>query len=97
MLTIEIAGQPGFDHIRVAALQTAPAVTFPGVSGTLVIDLQAVFLTEVVTLGPAGVATSSVTVPADPSLAGIQVVEQAAQVLPGGIAISPPALVSLGF
>jgi hypothetical protein len=96
-LLIEIAGQPGIDHFRVTALATAPAVSFAGVSGSLLVDLQTVILTEVQTLGAPGIATSSVTVPNDPSLAGIEIVEQAAQALPGGVAISPPVLVSLGF
>lgn len=96
-LTVVNSGQPGLDHIRAVTLQTAPAFTFGGVLGTLLVDLPTVVFWHIEPLGPSGVQTTLVQVPIDPSLGGIQVVEQAAQVLATGVAISPPVLITLGF
>jgi hypothetical protein len=96
-LTIDISGQPGVDHVRAVALETAPSVAVPGALGALLVDLATVVAFDVVPLGPTGTASISVQVPNDPALAGIEVVEQAAQLLPTGIVISPAAFASLGF
>jgi hypothetical protein len=96
-LTVTITGEPGFDHIRAVTLQTAPAVALPGVSGALLVDLASVLVWHVEPIGPTGTASFLVTVPMDPGLAGIQIVEQGAQALPGGISIGPPSLTTLGF
>jgi hypothetical protein len=94
-LSVRIAGEPNLDHIRAVTLQTAPATLLAGVLGALVIDVPTVVIFHLESLGPSGVLTTPVPVPADPSLAGLVIVEQGAQVLPTGIVLSPPALAAL--
>jgi hypothetical protein len=36
-----------------------------------------------------------VTLPSDPGLAGLEIIEQGAQVLPTGIALSPPIVLTI--
>ena len=63
-----------------------------GALGSVVVDLSTIFLWHFDTLDPTGNLTSFVTVPLDPSLAGVEVVEQCAQALPSGLVISPPVI-----
>ncbi len=95
LLTVEIAGEPLVDHIRVLTLVTSAAVTFPGVSGALLIDPAAAIVIHVDPLDASGVGTVPLPVPVVPALNGIQLVEQAAQVLPSGLALSPPVLATV--
>jgi hypothetical protein len=90
-LTIRLSGEPGVDYIRAVGLRTMPALGV-GALGSVVIDLSTIFYWPVDTLDPTGNLTSFVTVPLDPSLAAVEVVEQCAQALPGGIVISPPVI-----
>lgn len=94
-LTVELSGQPGLDHIRAVTLQTAYGVALPGAFGTLLVDLPTVAAIEIVNLGASGTATVLVPIPPDPSLTGLQIVEQGAQSLSFGIMLAPPALCSL--
>jgi hypothetical protein len=94
-VSVQLSGEPNLDLIRAIALQTAPPLFMPGVLGAVVVDLQSVLLYPVDPLGPSGTITSIVTIPADPSLAGLAFFEQAAQVLPTGIAVSPPIVVCI--
>lgn len=96
-LTVTITGEPGIEQIRAVTLQTAPWVAFPGATGLLVVDLPSVLFFHVEPIGPTGSEQFLVPVPNDPSLGGLQIVEQGAQGLPAGISISPPILATLGF
>ena len=89
-VSVQLTGEPNVDLIRAIALQTAAPLFIPGVLGAVVVDLQSVLVYPIDPLGPTGTVTSSVTLPADPGLAGLEFIEQAAQVLPTGIALSPP-------
>jgi hypothetical protein len=91
-LTVRLSGEPGVDYIRAVGLRTMPALGVPGALGSVVVDLSTVFFWPVDTLDPTGNLTSFVTVPLDPSLAGVEVVEQCAQALPSGLVISPPVI-----
>jgi hypothetical protein len=94
-LTVQLSGQPGLDHIRAVALQTSPGVALSGAYGKLLVSLPTVAAIEVVSLGASGAATIFVPIPADPSLVGLEIVEQGAQFLSFGAMLSPPVLCSL--
>lgn len=96
-LLVEIAGEPGIDHIRAVALSTAASQSYAGIFGLVLVDLPTLVTIHVETLSAAGTGSIQLTVPLDPWLAGIVIVEQAAQVHPGVIVLSPPVLCSLGF
>jgi hypothetical protein len=94
-LTVNLTGQPGFDHVRAVAFQTAPALGFRNVLGAALVDLSTVAIWHTETLGPGGTLSIQVAVPSDPSIAGLAIVEQCAQALPSGVVISPPVIVTL--
>jgi hypothetical protein len=96
-LTVLLQGEPNLDYIRAVGPRTSPAVGLSGVSGKVLVDLTTLLFFDVRLLDASGAVSSTVNVPADPALAGLEVVEQAAQVLPAGIALSPPSVFSIGF
>jgi hypothetical protein len=85
----------GHARFRAISLQTASPLFIPGVLGAVVVDLQAVLVYPVNLLDPSGASTSTVTLPSDPGLAGLEFIEQGAQVLPIGIALSPPIVFTI--
>ena len=93
-LTVRLSGEPGVDYIRAVGLRTMPALGV-GALGSVVVDLSTIFLWHFDTLDPTGNLTESVTVPLDPSLAGVEIVEQCAQALPSGLVVSPPVIFTL--
>jgi hypothetical protein len=89
-LTVRISGEPAFPLIRAVAFQTVPIVPVTGALGAVFVDLSGVFLWHYDTLDATGNLTGVGTIPQDPALANVSIVEQAAQLLPSGIFISPP-------
>jgi hypothetical protein len=93
-LTVELSGEPGA-HYRAVALQTAPSASVAGLVGFLLVDLATVQAIEGVTLDASGSGTVLVPIPPNPALAGMVIVEQAAQLLSFGVLLSPPALTAV--
>lgn len=73
------------------SLSTGPFLALPGFDGVLAVDASTLFLGGSVVLDAGGVATSSLTVPADPALAGVLVVFQSVELGPVS-GFSNPAL-----
>jgi hypothetical protein len=94
-VTMRLTGEPNLELIRAISIQTAPPIFIGGVLGAVVVDLQAVLFYPVDLIGPSGESTTSVTLPFDPGLAGLEFIEQGAQVLPTGIALSPPIVLTI--
>jgi hypothetical protein len=95
VLTFVRAGQPNLPHVSAFSLETSPMVQLGGVSGALLVAMPSVFAFADVLLDSTGIATSIVTIPADPALAGLGVVQQCAQVVAGAVTLAPPALLAV--
>jgi hypothetical protein len=89
-LVLRLEGEPNAIHVRYLSLATGPAIQLPGIGGTILLDAAAFAILGATVLDASGVALLNSAVPSDPAFAGIQVLAQALQVLPGALDLSLP-------
>ncbi len=91
-----IEGSPGTPVLAAASLAFGPSLTFPGVFGTLFLDLGSLAVLGSFTLGPSGQASVPLAIPASPGLLGSIPAFQALQAgaLP---AFTNPAVLAIVF
>jgi len=93
---LDHGGQPGAAVLPYFSFEQIPALTIPGIFGEVLLDPAMALALPPLTVSGTGMASSSVSVPAVPTLVGLTSVVQSFQVNPGGEAsLSAPALVAV--
>lgn len=95
VVEVQYEGEPASVHLRALWISSGPALSIPGIGGTLLLDLATLLIVETTLLDANGQSTTQTTLSSNPGLQGLGVVEQNLQVTATHLDLGPPAIVNL--